>query len=71
MKYTLLVCLEQPRLRGATLGALRANIQDVFNEFGVQIMAPNYEADPAAPKVVPREKWFAAPARHPQPQRHR
>jgi hypothetical protein len=23
-------------------------------------MAPNYEADPSEPKVVPREKWFAA-----------
>jgi len=62
VKYTVLVNLEQPHLRGATLSALRANIQDVFNEFGVQIMVPAYESDPGAPKIVPREKWFTAPA---------
>ena len=58
----LLVCLEEPNLRNPILGALRANIQDAFNEFGVQIMSPNYEADPEAPKIVPRDQWFAAPA---------
>jgi len=47
--------------------ALHANIQDVFNEYGVQIMSPNYEADPARPKVVPREQWYAAPAAAPEP----
>lgn len=46
----------------ATYSALHANIQDVFNEYGVQIMSPNYETDPAEPKVVPRERWYAAPA---------
>jgi hypothetical protein len=25
-------------------------------------MAPNYEADPERPKIVPKAKWFAAPA---------
>ena len=65
VEYALLTCLEQPQLRLATLGALRANIQDAFNEFGVQIMSPNYEADPDAPKVVPRDRWFAAPAAAP------
>jgi len=67
VKYTVLVSLEHPHLRGATLSALRANIQDVFNEFGVQIMVPAYESDPGAPKVVPREKWYAAPAAPPEP----
>ena len=42
--------------------ALHANIQDAFNEYGVQIMSPNYEADPSEPKVVPKDKWDAAPA---------
>jgi hypothetical protein len=42
---------------------LHANIQDVFNEYGVQIMSPHYVADPAAPQVVPREKWHQPPAR--------
>jgi hypothetical protein len=34
----------------------------VFNEHGVQIMSPNYEADPAEPKLVPTDKWFEPPA---------
>ena len=25
-------------------------------------MSPHYLGDPAAPKVVPADKWFAAPA---------
>lgn len=62
VQYTLLVCLEQPHQRGPVLDALHASIQDAFNEYGVQIMSPNYEADPSAPKVVPKAQWFAAPA---------
>ncbi|GAB5451456.1 MAG: mechanosensitive ion channel family protein [Halioglobus sp.] len=46
--------------------ALHANIQDVFNEYGVQIMSPNYESDPAVPKIVPPEDWYPAPATPPQ-----
>jgi small-conductance mechanosensitive channel len=63
IRYTLLFCLEHPAARRATLTVVHANILDAFNEYGVQITSPNYEADPAAPKVVPREQWFAAPAR--------
>jgi len=37
-------------------------VLDVFNEYGVQIMTPAYIADPAEPKVVPQEQWFAKPA---------
>ena len=62
VKYTLLVCLERQESRPFTLNALHANIQDLFNEHGVQIMSPNYVFDPAAPKVVPKKDWFAAPA---------
>ncbi len=43
--------------------ALHRNILDVFNEYGVQIMTPEYETDPAQPKVVPKDQWYAAPAR--------
>jgi small-conductance mechanosensitive channel len=60
--YTLLVCPEQPQRRIAVLAALHANVQDAFNEFGVQIMSPNYEADPSAPKIVPPGRWYSAPA---------
>jgi small-conductance mechanosensitive channel len=61
VKYTLFVCLEHQQSRPFTMGALHANIQDLFNEHGVQIMSPNYVFDPAAPKLVPKDKWFAAP----------
>jgi hypothetical protein len=41
---------------------LHRNILDVFNEYGVQIMTPAYEGDPAEPKVVPPTQWYTAPA---------
>jgi small-conductance mechanosensitive channel len=62
VRYTLLVALDRQSARPFTLAALHANIQDAFNEAGVQIMSPNYMVDPAAPKVVPKERWFSAPA---------
>jgi len=62
VRYTLLVSLDQPNQRGATLDRLYANVQDAFNEHGVQIMAPSYEADPESEKIVPKDRWFAAPA---------
>jgi small-conductance mechanosensitive channel len=46
--------------------ALHQNILDLFNEHGVQIMTPAYECDPDQPKVVPKEQWYAAPARPPE-----
>lgn len=46
--------------------ALHGNIQDVFNEYGVQIMTPSYEADTPDAKIVPKEDWYAEPARSPQ-----
>jgi small-conductance mechanosensitive channel len=45
--------------------ALHRNIQDVFNEYGVQIMSPAYVADPASAKLVPPENWYTAPASKP------
>lgn len=53
----------EPRSRAELLTMLHANIQDVFNEFGVQIMSPHYLGDPAQEKWVPKERWFASPAR--------
>jgi len=63
VQYTLLVSLERQESRPFTLHALHANIQDAFNEYGVQIMSPNYVLDPRRPKVVAKQDWFAAPAR--------
>ncbi|EXI79753.1 MAG: Potassium efflux system KefA precursor [Candidatus Accumulibacter appositus] len=45
---------------------LQRNILDVFNEYAVQIMTPNYEADTTVAKVVDRANWYAAPA-EPEP----
>jgi small-conductance mechanosensitive channel len=57
VKYVLAVSLEDPQARVPTLAALYANIQDAFNEAGVQIMSPHYLGDPQAKKVVPKERW--------------
>ena len=55
----------EPRPRAEVMTLLHANIQDVFNEHGVQIMSPHYKSDPGEAKVVPRERWHAAPAKPP------
>jgi small-conductance mechanosensitive channel len=55
----------QPRPRAEIMSLLHANIQDLFNEYGVQIMSPHYLGDPAAAKVVPAQQWYAAPAKPP------
>ena len=62
VEYTLLVTIADPARRAMRLSELHAHIQDVFNENGVQIMSPNYEADPEAPKVVASADWFRSPA---------
>jgi small-conductance mechanosensitive channel len=55
----------EPRPRAQVMSELHAHIQDVFNEYGVQIMSPNYRGDPAEPKIVPPARWYAAPAKPP------
>jgi len=62
VRYRLVVGLDDPTDRLLTRDRLHANIQDAFNEFGVQIMSPHYESDPASPKIVPRPRWHARPA---------
>lgn len=53
----------EPRPRAELLTLLHANIQDVFNEYGVQIMSPHYLGDPEQEKWVPKDRWFTEPAR--------
>jgi small-conductance mechanosensitive channel len=65
VKYVLFVSLEHQDQKFLTLHQLHQNIQDLFNEYGVQIMSPNYVVDPAAPKVVAKNDWYAAPATPP------
>ena len=59
--YRLRVRVDDPLRRFAVLSELHAQIQDTFNAAGVQIMSPNYEADPDRPKLVPREHWDGLP----------
>jgi hypothetical protein len=54
----------EPRPRAEVLTQLHANIQDVFNEYGVQIMSPHYMGDTAEAKLVKAEDWYRAPARN-------
>jgi small-conductance mechanosensitive channel len=51
-----------------TYSGMHKNIQDEFNEYGVQIMSPNYLSDRAVPTVVPKERWYAPPASPPDPE---
>lgn len=67
VEYQINAYLEQPEKRLPTLAALHANIQDTFNEYGVQILSPHYEADPPAPVWVPKEKWYESPAQNLNP----
>jgi small-conductance mechanosensitive channel len=66
--YELNVYSDQPQAMARTYTALHQNILDVFNEYGVQIMTPAYEGDAEQPKVVPRARWFEAPAAAPESQ---
>jgi small-conductance mechanosensitive channel len=62
VQYMLLAHLEDGKNRAAVLSELHAQIQDAFNEFGTQIMSPHFEAQPDKPVVVPKSRWYAAPA---------
>jgi small-conductance mechanosensitive channel len=61
VEYTLLARLEVPQTRAVVLSELHANIQDIFNVHGVQIMSPHYEGDPDGKVWVPKDKWYTAP----------
>ncbi|WP_432719757.1 mechanosensitive ion channel family protein [Jeongeupia wiesaeckerbachi] len=65
VEYHLRFALDEPRLRLQILSDLNGNVQDVFNEYGVQIMSPNYEADTETPKLVKPEDFYLAPAKRP------
>jgi small-conductance mechanosensitive channel len=62
VKYRLMVRITRPHERYTALSELHANILDAFNEHGVQIMSPHFEGQPDGRLVVPRSRWFTAPA---------
>lgn len=61
--YELNIYCDAPAQMTQLYTRLHRAILDVFNEYGVQIMTPAYEGDPAVPKVVKKEDWWVAPAR--------
>ncbi len=63
--YEINVYCAEPQLMGLLYTELHRNILDVFNDYGVQIMTPAYEGDPEQAKLVPRDQWYAAPAKPP------
>jgi small-conductance mechanosensitive channel len=62
--YELNVYCDNAQAMLALYTDLHRHILDLFNEYGVQIMTPAYRSDPEVPKVVPKERWFRAPAQH-------
>ena len=62
VSYVLNVRTARPDRMLLIRSVLHQNILDQFNEHGVQIMTPAYESDPRDLKVVPKERWFDAPA---------
>ncbi len=63
--YEINAFCNDPKHMAHIYSALHRNILDVFNEYGVAIMTPNYVADPPEPKLVPKEQWHSAPAAPP------
>ncbi|MBL8799461.1 MAG: mechanosensitive ion channel, partial [Planctomycetia bacterium] len=65
VEYVLLFAIDRPEDRLPILSDLHAQIQDAFNEFGVQIMSPHFEKQPEKPVLSPAERWHAPPAAAP------
>ncbi|MDM0110608.1 mechanosensitive ion channel [Variovorax sp. J22R133] len=61
--YELNVFMRQEASKAETLTELHSHILDVFNEHGVQIMSPNFRAQPDQLVLVDKQNWYAAPAR--------
>ncbi|ENH8653894.1 mechanosensitive ion channel [Salmonella enterica] len=60
--YELQVRLIPGQSLAAARNELYSHIQDVFNEFNVQIMSPNFVMQPEGSVTVAKENWYSAPA---------
>jgi small-conductance mechanosensitive channel len=69
VEYFLRVAVDEPQRRLEILSDLHSTVQDVFNEYGVQIMSPHYRGDPPEAKIIAPENWYPAPAKAP-PESH-
>jgi small-conductance mechanosensitive channel len=65
VEYQLFAHLERVEGRILALSELHGQIQDAFNEFGVQIMSPHFESQPGRKVFVPPEEWNPTPAKEP------
>ena len=54
--------IEDPAQRYVIASELHGQIQDAFNEQGVQILSPHYLDKAEEPVVVPKEDWTPPPA---------
>jgi small-conductance mechanosensitive channel len=61
VEYELRAHIDNPADRQPILSDLHAEIQDAFNEAGVQIMSPHFEMQPDGKVWVPRSAWQGAP----------
>ncbi|HRZ08750.1 MAG TPA: mechanosensitive ion channel [Gemmatimonadales bacterium] len=61
VEYELRAHITDPAERLPILSALHAEIQDAFNEAGVQIMSPHFETQPDGKVWVPRSAWRGLP----------
>jgi small-conductance mechanosensitive channel len=68
--YELNVYTDAPQRMAQAYSGLHQNIQDAFNEYGVEILSPNYVADRARPTLVPKERWYGPPAKPPADATH-
>ena len=63
VEYQLLFRIPNPEQRYLILSELHAQIQDAFNEYGVQIMSPHFEMQPDGVVAVPKSDWRKPPSR--------
>lgn len=69
IEYQLVAPIDAPNLHPRVQSDLHANVIDVFNEHGVQIMSPHFMGQPREAVIVPKDKWHAAPASDRDPAR--
>ena len=62
VEYELNIFMRAGAPKYDVLNTLHGHIQDVFNEYGVQIMSPNFVLQPATPVLVAKEDWRPPPA---------
>jgi small-conductance mechanosensitive channel len=65
VSYEINACCDDPSRMPALYSSLHGNIVDAFNTHGVQIMSPHFVGQPEQAVLVPKDRWFDAPARPP------